>query len=93
MLIGENSRKVSLAVSKKIEDINRSLPKGIIVNTVYDRTILVDKAINTVKKNLLEGAILVIAILFLFFGQHPRCYYHGNGDSVGDAVHVHRNGR
>jgi len=69
MLIGENSRKVSLAVSKKIEDINRSLPKGIIVNTVYDRTILVDKAINTVKKNLLEGAVLVIVILFLFLGN------------------------
>jgi cobalt-zinc-cadmium resistance protein CzcA len=69
MLIGENSRKVSIAVSKKIEDINRSLPKGIIVITVYDRTILVDKAINTVKKNLLEGAVLVIVILFLFLGN------------------------
>ncbi|MFC0351878.1 efflux RND transporter permease subunit [Undibacterium danionis] len=69
MLMGENSRKVSLAVSKKIEEINRSLPKGVIVNTVYDRTILVDKAINTVKKNLLEGAVLVIAILFLFLGN------------------------
>lgn len=69
MLMGENSRKVSLAVGKKIEEINHSLPKGVIVNTVYDRTILVDKAINTVKKNLLEGAVLVIAILFLFLGN------------------------
>jgi cobalt-zinc-cadmium resistance protein CzcA len=69
MLIGENSRKVSLAVNKKIESINRSLPQGVIVNTVYDRTILVDKAINTVRKNLLEGAVLVIVILFLFLGN------------------------
>ena len=69
MLMGENSRKVSLAVSKKIEEINHTLPKGVIVNTVYDRTILVDKAISTVKKNLLEGAVLVIVILFLFLGN------------------------
>ncbi len=69
MLIGENSRKVSQAVAKKLEDINRGLPQGIIANTVYDRTILVDKAINTVKKNLLEGAVLVIVILFLFLGN------------------------
>lgn len=69
MLMGENSRKVSLAVGKKIEEINHSLPKGIMVNTVYDRTVLVDKAINTVKKNLLEGAVLVIVILFLFLGN------------------------
>ncbi|MBC3910056.1 efflux RND transporter permease subunit [Undibacterium umbellatum] len=69
MLIGENSRKVSQDVAKKLAEINRSLPPGIIASTVYDRTVLVDKAINTVKKNLLEGAVLVIAILFLFLGN------------------------
>ncbi|MES2036895.1 MAG: CusA/CzcA family heavy metal efflux RND transporter [Pseudomonadota bacterium] len=69
MLIGENSRKVSQDVAKKLTDINRSLPPGIVASTVYDRTVLVDKAINTVKKNLLEGAVLVIAILFLFLGN------------------------
>jgi cobalt-zinc-cadmium resistance protein CzcA len=69
MLIGENSRKVSQAVDKKMLEINRNLPDGVHAVTVYDRTILVDKAINTVKKNLLEGAILVIAILFLFLGN------------------------
>lgn len=69
MLIGENSRKVSQAVDKKMVEINRNLPEGVHAVTVYDRTILVDKAINTVKKNLLEGAILVIAILFLFLGN------------------------
>jgi len=69
MLLGENSRVVSQAVDKKLQDINRSLPKGVIAQTVYDRTILIDKAIATVKKNLLEGAALVIAILFLFLGN------------------------
>ncbi|TCS37919.1 cobalt-zinc-cadmium resistance protein CzcA [Paucimonas lemoignei] len=69
MLIGENSRTVSQAVDKKMAEINRTLPEGVKAVTVYDRTVLVDKAINTVKKNLLEGAVLVIAILFLFLGN------------------------
>ena len=69
MLIGENSRTVSQAVAAKLADINRTLPDGIEAVTVYDRTNLVEKAIATVKKNLVEGAILVIAILFLFLGN------------------------
>lgn len=69
MLIGENSRAVSQAVDKKMQEINRTLPAGVKAVTVYDRTVLVDKAIATVKKNLLEGAVLVIAILFLFLGN------------------------
>ncbi|MCD5974942.1 CusA/CzcA family heavy metal efflux RND transporter [Pseudomonas quasicaspiana] len=69
MLIGENSRTVSQAVAAKLADINRSLPEGVEAITVYDRTTLVEKAIATVKKNLIEGAILVIAILFLFLGN------------------------
>ncbi|UPQ81383.1 CusA/CzcA family heavy metal efflux RND transporter [Pseudomonas knackmussii] len=69
MLIGENSRYVSQAVDQRLKEINRNLPKGVIAKTVYDRTVLVDKAINTVKKNLIEGALLVIAILFLFLGN------------------------
>ncbi|WP_034294236.1 CusA/CzcA family heavy metal efflux RND transporter [Herbaspirillum sp. RV1423] len=69
MLIGENSRTVSQAVDKKMAEINRSLPEGINAVTVYDRTVLVDKAIDTVKKNLIEGAILVIAVLFVFLGN------------------------
>ena len=69
MLIGENSRLVSQAVAKKMEEINRNLPDGVQAITVYDRTVLVDKAIATVKKNLLEGAVLVIAVLFLFLGN------------------------
>lgn len=69
MLIGQNSRTVSQAVEKKMAEINRTLPDGVQAITVYDRTVLVDKAINTVKKNLIEGAILVIVILFLFLGN------------------------
>ncbi|WP_275546059.1 CusA/CzcA family heavy metal efflux RND transporter [Pseudomonas sp. Marseille-Q0931] len=69
MLVGENSRSVSQAVATRLEEINRSLPEGVSAVTVYDRTNLVDKAIATVKKNLIEGAILVIVILFLFLGN------------------------
>ena len=69
MLLGENSRSVSQAVSVKLEAINKSLPDGVQAVTVYDRTTLIDKAIATVKKNLLEGAALVIVILFVFLGN------------------------
>ena len=69
MLIGQNSRAVSQAVDQKMVEINRSLPVGVEAITVYDRTVLVDKAINTVRKNLLEGAVLVIAVLFVFLGN------------------------
>ncbi len=69
MLMGENSRTVSQAVAARLAEVNKTLPTGITANTVYDRTILIDKAINTVKKNLIEGALLVIAILFVFLGN------------------------
>lgn len=69
MLMGENSRTVAKAVSTKMEDVNRSLPPGVRAVPVYDRTVLVEKAVQTVKKNLFEGAVLVIAILFLFLGN------------------------
>jgi heavy metal efflux system protein len=69
MLMGENSRKVARALAIKLEEINRSLPEGVTATAVYDRTQLVDKTIATVQKNLLEGALLVIAILFLLLGN------------------------
>ncbi len=69
MLMGENSRTVSQAVDRKMAEINRNLPKGVRVVTVYDRTNLVDKAIATVAANLIEGAVLVIAVLFYFLGN------------------------
>jgi len=69
MLMGENSRTVSRAVDRQMAAINKTLPPGVQAVTVYDRTVLVDKAIRTVEKNLLEGALLVIAVLFAFLGN------------------------
>ena len=69
MMMGENSRTVSKAVDAKIQEVQSSLPQGVTIETVYDRTTLVEKAIKTVQKNLVEGAILVIVILFLFLGN------------------------
>jgi heavy metal efflux system protein len=69
MLMGENSRVVAQRVAAKMEDINRSLPEGVIAKTVYDRTKLVDATIETVSENLAIGAMLVIAVLFVFLGN------------------------
>jgi len=69
MLIGENSRTVANAVAIKLEEIKTSLPEGVVATAVYDRTELVDKTLKTVKNNLLEGALLVIVILFLLLGN------------------------
>ncbi|TAH37806.1 MAG: CusA/CzcA family heavy metal efflux RND transporter [Alphaproteobacteria bacterium] len=69
MLIGENSRTVSAAVDKKLTEINKSLPVGLKAKTVLNRTKLVDATISTVQKNLSEGALLVIAVLFLTLGN------------------------
>lgn len=69
MLVGENSRSVAQAVAEKLAAIQPSLPDGVKVESVYDRTTLVDKAIATVEKNLLEGALLVIVVLFLLLGN------------------------
>jgi cobalt-zinc-cadmium resistance protein CzcA len=69
MLIGENSRTVSQAVATRLADINRTLPPGVRAEAVYDRTTLVDKTIATVRTNLFEGALLVIAVLFALLGN------------------------
>ncbi len=69
MLVGENSRTVSSRIAAKLVEVNRSLPEGVKANAVYDRTTLVDSTIETVKKNLFEGATLVIVILFLLLGN------------------------
>ncbi|MBN9519229.1 CusA/CzcA family heavy metal efflux RND transporter [bacterium] len=69
MLIGENSRAVSERVADKLQAINRTLPQGVVANTVYNRTTLVNATIATVKKNLFEGAVLVIVILFALLGN------------------------
>lgn len=69
MLMGENSREVSQRVANKLIEVNKSLPPGVTAKPVYDRTALVDRTIKTVKTNLVEGAILVIVILFLLLGN------------------------
>ena len=69
MLMGENSRAVAKRVAARLDDIAPSLPDGVSVSPVYDRTTLVEKTIATVRTNLLEGAILVIAVLFLLLGN------------------------
>ncbi|MBL8201067.1 MAG: CusA/CzcA family heavy metal efflux RND transporter [Chromatiales bacterium] len=69
MLIGENSRVVSQATAARLAEINNTLPDGIIARTVYDRTTLVDRTITTVQTNLVEGALLVIVVLFALLGN------------------------
>jgi heavy metal efflux system protein len=69
MLMGENSRSVAQGAAKKLEEINRSLPEGVVAKAIYNRTTLVDKTIETVRKSLTEGAVLVIIVLFLFLGN------------------------
>ena len=69
MLMGENSRIVARAAAAKLTEINASLPEGLRLEAVYDRTTLVDKTIATVRTNLLEGALLVVAVLFALLGN------------------------
>ena len=69
MLIGENSRTVANGAAEKLKEINENLPEGVIATAVYDRTKLVDKTLTTVQTNLIEGALLVIVILFLLLGN------------------------
>jgi len=69
MLLGGNSRTVSEAVSAKLVEINKTLPKGVIAEAVYNRTVLVDKTIATVQTNLVEGAILVVVVLLVMLGN------------------------
>ncbi len=69
MLMGENSDKVTWSIKEKIAGIQETLPPGVKIQTVYDRTELIDHVIHTVQKNLFEGGLLVIAVLFIFLGN------------------------
>ncbi|HJT75782.1 MAG TPA: efflux RND transporter permease subunit, partial [Gemmataceae bacterium] len=69
MLMGENSHVVTRAMKKKMDEIRETLPPDVEVQTVYDRTELVDYVIHTVRNNLFEGGLLVVAVLFLFLGN------------------------
>lgn len=69
MLMGENSHDVTTRLAVRLAEIRKTLPKGIDVTPVYQRTALVDRVLLTVRNNLLEGALLVIAVLFAFLGH------------------------
>lgn len=74
MLMGENSRVVAKAVAEKLTAVNRSLPEGVKAEAVYTRTTLVDETIATVQKNLFEGAVLVIVVLFALLGNFRAAF-------------------
>ncbi|NOX68124.1 MAG: efflux RND transporter permease subunit [Gammaproteobacteria bacterium] len=67
--IGENAASVVEAVKEKVAIVNDAMPEGIVLRPVYDRTVLVDKAVGTAVKALVEGSILVAIVLFLFLGE------------------------
>lgn len=69
MLMGENSRDITQRLESRLEEVRRSLPEGAELHEVYSRTKLVDQVLETVRNNLLEGALLVIAVLFMFLGD------------------------
>jgi cobalt-zinc-cadmium resistance protein CzcA len=74
MLIGENSRTVAERVAERLTEVNRSLPRGVVAKVVYDRTKLVDATLETVRANLLEGATLVVIVLFLLLGNFTAAF-------------------
>jgi cobalt-zinc-cadmium resistance protein CzcA len=74
LLIGENSRTAAKRVAAKLEEVARSLPDGVVARAIYDRTQLVEATIWTVEKNLLEGALLVVVVLFLILGNFKAAF-------------------
>jgi cobalt-zinc-cadmium resistance protein CzcA len=69
MRMGENSREVTMALDRAMDEVKKALPAGVAIDVVYKRTDLVDQVLHTVEKNLFEGAVLVIAVLFAFLGS------------------------
>lgn len=74
MLAGSNTRLVAEAVRTKLEDVQRKLPPGLVIHSVYDRSELVNRTIHTVEKNLTEGALLVVFVLFLLLGNFRAAF-------------------
>jgi len=74
LLIGDNSRTAAQRVAAKLDEIARSLPDGVVARALYDRTRLVEATIWTVEKNLLEGALLVVVVLFLVLGNFRAAF-------------------
>ncbi len=74
LLIGENSRTAAQRVGARLDEIARSLPDGVVARAIYDRTRLVEATVWTVEKNLLEGALLVVVVLFLILGNFRAAF-------------------
>ena len=92
MLMGENSRVVVDDVKARFAQIAETLPEGVTLETFYDRTDLVDRTIRTVAKNLLEGAALVIVVLFLLLGNLRGGADRGARHPALDALRVQPDG-
>jgi cobalt-zinc-cadmium resistance protein CzcA len=82
---GENAAKVAEAVKAKLDVARKALPEGVTLTPVYDRTELVDKAVGTAVRALIEGSILVAIVLFLFLGELRSCAGGDRGPAAGDA--------
>ena len=74
MLAGENSRLVAQAVRARLSEIQEKLPQGVVIRTLYDRSDLVSRTIGTVEKNLVEGALLVVVVLFVLLGNFRAAF-------------------
>ena len=91
MLMGENSHDVTWRLKNKLDEIKRDAARRTCeVETVYDRTELVDHVIDTVRNNLFEGGLLVVAVLFLFLGNLRAALIVAAGHSAVDAVRLLR---
>ena len=90
MLMGENTHRYTEALKTRVDEIAANLPAGMTLITMYDRTELVDSVIDTVRKNLFEGGLLVVAVLFLFLGNLRAGLIVAAGDSSLNVVCLHR---
>ena len=83
---GREQSRCHLGAENKLDEIKATLPAGVQIQTVYDRTELVDHVIHTVQKNLFEGGLLVVAVLFIFLGNLRAGTDCGAGHPAFDAV-------
>ena len=86
MLKGANSSEVIKNVKQRIAQIQKTLPEGVVIEPFLDRTKMVNNAIGTVEKNLMEGALIVVFVLVLFLGNFRAGFTGGIGDTIGHAV-------
>src|SRR3546814_17866216 len=90
MRIGENSRTVASAVAERLDGINASLPTDVVIQPVLDRTALVNSTIKTVAKNLTDGALHVIVVIFVLLGNFRAPLIAALVDPINMAIHNFR---